>query len=726
MAYTKICIGISGNDVACSIKIPDNRQYCAVYHEHYQELINTGHTKETIELLDRCVRCKKHLPDVFFTDKYSMCNLCRDLAHKKRSATEKCYICETNKVSRINCGKYIGKNAKKYCASHLLSMNHDDLIFEGKNVCEGHRKVCLTVIEPDKKYCADCDTNSNDKNTYRTNRKKLLREARNAKNCCGSCGSAMENMEFKYCSDCRLKRCAKEKEQRKNGTRIDRGLTREQQQKKQAKIREKKQIDPEKFKLADKLAKARAKVLYGNEYFDKNKKRTSQIRATKRANMTDEEYENYRLATNNNIHNTLKYYKLRANKKQFGGINWDDNINETVLLMLKQKCFYCDEIPPGETHNGIDRIDNNIGYTLENIVPCCTMCNMLKGCLNIDVFLLRIEHILTYKKIINGNTHNNIYPTSHGSSYGVYKNTAEKRNIIFELTTDEFYTLKNSFCYLCGVESSSIHTNGIDKIIPTKGYVFDNCAGCCRECNFLKSTYNTEILFKKFKEIYENKKDAISILYKQLIIRKNIGLYFNKNKNLFNYFYNLEYLDYGEWNFIYDETNKVFEFVKKHSVISTDITKKKNITLTRKCYNFEYMILSQARKTSLNYNVDKLFTNNNKNIVITYDSDIIIRFDSDSPIINITLLINNNKINGIKICNNISDNIKNNFCDNNKKCIDCLNIHNTVQNMNVHIDYGMQGMRHIERNRKNKEKKVDKRQQIIDKAKELIENNLKN
>jgi len=50
--------------------------------------------------------------------------------------------------------------------------------------------------------------------------------------------------------------------------------------------------------------------------------------------MTDEEYENYKLATNNNIYNTLKYYKSRANKKKFGGLKWDNNIDETILLML--------------------------------------------------------------------------------------------------------------------------------------------------------------------------------------------------------------------------------------------------------------------------------------------------------------------------------------------------------------------------------------------------------
>jgi hypothetical protein len=66
MTYTKICIGISGKDVSCSIKIPDDRQYCAVYHEHYQALINNGYTKETIELLNRDVFVVKNICQMFF------------------------------------------------------------------------------------------------------------------------------------------------------------------------------------------------------------------------------------------------------------------------------------------------------------------------------------------------------------------------------------------------------------------------------------------------------------------------------------------------------------------------------------------------------------------------------------------------------------------------------------------------------------------------------------
>lgn len=56
--------------------------------------------------------------------------------------------------------------------------------------------------------------------------------------------------------------------------------------------------------------------------------------------------------------------------------------------MIKQKCFYCGESPnqwykkegakEGVFYNGIDRVDNEKGYVVENSVPCCKFCNFAK------------------------------------------------------------------------------------------------------------------------------------------------------------------------------------------------------------------------------------------------------------------------------------------------------------------------------------------------------------
>lgn len=44
-------------------------------------------------------------------------------------------------------------------------------------------------------------------------------------------------------------------------------------------------------------------------------------------------------------------------------------------------------------YNGIDRMDNSRGYVLDNVVPCCGICNTMKRTLNYDDFLSRIKSI---------------------------------------------------------------------------------------------------------------------------------------------------------------------------------------------------------------------------------------------------------------------------------------------------------------------------------------------
>jgi len=53
---------------------------------------------------------------------------------------------------------------------------------------------------------------------------------------------------------------------------------------------------------------------------------------------------------------------------------------EDYKNLISPICHYCHgffgEIISG---CGLDRIDNNIGYTVDNCVPCCAYCNIVKG-----------------------------------------------------------------------------------------------------------------------------------------------------------------------------------------------------------------------------------------------------------------------------------------------------------------------------------------------------------
>lgn len=57
--------------------------------------------------------------------------------------------------------------------------------------------------------------------------------------------------------------------------------------------------------------------------------------------------------------------------------------------LTQQDCYYCGAKPNNivnqkksngsYTYNGIDRVDNTKGYTIDNVVPCCKQCNQAKS-----------------------------------------------------------------------------------------------------------------------------------------------------------------------------------------------------------------------------------------------------------------------------------------------------------------------------------------------------------
>jgi len=65
--------------------------------------------------------------------------------------------------------------------------------------------------------------------------------------------------------------------------------------------------------------------------------------------------------------------------------------------ILKRKCFYCNSL--NNNHLGIDRIDSCDDYHVNNVVPCCSVCNRIKSDHDIDVFFNQVKNILLNNKI---------------------------------------------------------------------------------------------------------------------------------------------------------------------------------------------------------------------------------------------------------------------------------------------------------------------------------------
>lgn len=98
----------------------------------------------------------------------------------------------------------------------------------------------------------------------------------------------------------------------------------------------------------------------------------------------------------------LKKYKRRAKENKVDFALTDDQFYD----ICSRNCFYCDSRPTPRSHgyvtkkdvgqyfaNGIDRIDPNKGYLLENCVPCCKVCNFMKTNKSMDFFISKILEI---------------------------------------------------------------------------------------------------------------------------------------------------------------------------------------------------------------------------------------------------------------------------------------------------------------------------------------------
>lgn len=82
-----------------------------------------------------------------------------------------------------------------------------------------------------------------------------------------------------------------------------------------------------------------------------------------------------------------------------------------------------------------------------------------------------------------------------------YKCNAKKRNIVFDLTDDQFESFWQQPCFYCGDE---IDTIGIDRINNDEGYSIENCRSCCSFCNKMKLNHKESDFINHIQKILNN------------------------------------------------------------------------------------------------------------------------------------------------------------------------------------------------------------------------------
>jgi hypothetical protein len=108
------------------------------------------------------------------------------------------------------------------------------------------------------------------------------------------------------------------------------------------------------------------------------------------------------------ISNLYSTYKYGAKRRKLEFLISLDKVKSLIF----ENCFYCGSEPnsfrksqrilktnqpPPLVYNGIDRINNDIGYTETNVVPCCIICNRAKREMSYENFLLWLDRVVAFR-----------------------------------------------------------------------------------------------------------------------------------------------------------------------------------------------------------------------------------------------------------------------------------------------------------------------------------------
>lgn len=88
---------------------------------------------------------------------------------------------------------------------------------------------------------------------------------------------------------------------------------------------------------------------------------------------------------------------------------------DQIEWLIHQPCHYCgskdkntinvkskvsgEYLVKGFRYNGIDRVDNNVGYLPSNVVACCAVCNRAKNSMGYEEFIGWMDNMIKWRYI---------------------------------------------------------------------------------------------------------------------------------------------------------------------------------------------------------------------------------------------------------------------------------------------------------------------------------------
>jgi len=262
-----------------------------------------------------------------------------------------------------------------YCGRHQRQKEYDELIKQGKNPCLNFFRACNATVDKQNTKCKPCldsvrtkefscksDTCKNyvvDKDTYckkHTRQKYYDEEKEKGIKYCDiarGCFTLLDIEGKSSCDKCLKKDRINDNKRYKNNKTISKNLI----------------VTNSDLRVCAQCSKDFNKYNTLHNVESVNCIECQEIQKSQDKKRV--RVRNYKAEKKKNLKTYYKSYFNGAVKRNYEFLITFEEFTD----LISKPCYYCEEV---NIVNGIDRVDNIKGYTIDNCKPSCKMCNVMK------------------------------------------------------------------------------------------------------------------------------------------------------------------------------------------------------------------------------------------------------------------------------------------------------------------------------------------------------------
>ena len=140
---------------------------------------------------------------------------------------------------------------------------------------------------------------------------------------------------------------------------------------------------------------------YIKEYREANKKSQHELCKKWRDEHKEEVKKRYGIwYANNKLRSPKRRFSSAQRTAKYRGIKWDITFEDYVCI-IENPCHYCGNKlgEPSRRSSGLDRLNSDGCYEVNNVVSCCFVCNVMKGAhLSPEETKVAVKAILAYRE----------------------------------------------------------------------------------------------------------------------------------------------------------------------------------------------------------------------------------------------------------------------------------------------------------------------------------------